>query len=232
MARTLKALSALLSYPSVELKLAAREFREVIGREGVLTGEPRLALNPLLSELAADDLIDLQERYVELFDRTRSLSLHLFEHVHGESRDRGQAMIDLATLYEKNGLLVDAAELPDHLPLFLEFLSTRPLDEACDLLGQTAHILAAIGGRLARRESPYAAVFDALVALSAIKPDKEQVAALLDQPDVTPDDFTALDAAWEDEPVTFGPGDGNGCKDGLIARLRAARRPTPAAMPE
>ncbi len=227
MIRTFKALSALLSYPSKEQTRAVPELGEAIGRESVLTGEPRVALDPLISELATGDLIDLQERYVDLFDRSRSLSLHLFEHVHGESRDRGQAMIDLATLYETHGLIVDASELPDHLPLFVEFLSTRPLHEACALLGQTAHILAAIGERLAKRRSPYAAVFDALVALSAIKPDRALVAALLDEPDTAPTDFAALDAAWEDEPVTFGPDHGSGCKDGLIARLRAARRPAP-----
>ena len=101
----------------------------------------------------------MQERYVELFDRTRSLSLHLFEHVHGESRDRGQAMIDLKSLYEKNGLFLGAAELPDYVPVFLEFLSTRPLTEARTLLGQTAHILTALAERLEKRRSPYAAVF-------------------------------------------------------------------------
>ncbi|MCB1489099.1 MAG: nitrate reductase molybdenum cofactor assembly chaperone [Bauldia sp.] len=227
MARTLKALSALLSYPDADLASAAPSLGAAIGREGVLTGEARRMIDPLIAELATGDLIEMQERYVDLFDRTRSLSLHLFEHVHGESRDRGQAMIDLAGLYEQHGLLIDTSELPDHLPLFLEFLSILPLDEACDLLGQTAHVLAAIGARLARRKSSYAAVFDALVVLSATKPDRELVAALLDGPDQAPTDFAALDAAWEDEPVTFGPGDGGGCKDGLIARLRAARRPSP-----
>jgi nitrate reductase molybdenum cofactor assembly chaperone NarJ/NarW len=225
MIATFKALSALLSYPNEELVRAVPDLREAIGREGVLTGEPRFALNLLIRELATGDLIDLQERYVELFDRTRSLSLHLFEHVHGESRDRGQAMIDLQALYESHGLAIGTAELPDYLPLFLEFLSICPLDEACKTLGQAAHILAAIGERLGKRQSLYAAMFDALAALSALKPDPAQVAALLDQPDIEPGDLAALDAAWEDEPVTFGPGSGDGCKDGLIARLRAARRP-------
>jgi len=229
MAKTFKALSALLSYPTKELADAAPAMRDAIARDGILTGEPCFALDPVISELATDDLIDLQERYVDLFDRTRSLSLHLFEHVHGESRDRGQAMIDLQMLYERHGLVIDAAELPDYLPLFLEFLSICPLDEACKTLGQTAHILAAISQRLAKRQSPYAAIFDALVALSALKPEAADVAALLEEPDVEPTDLAALDAAWEDEPVTFGPGDGNGCKDGLIAKLRAARRPAPEA---
>ena len=225
MTATLKALSALLSYPDQALVDGASEIREAIAAEGVLAGTPRRALHPLLTAFERSDLIDLQEEYVDLFDRTRSLSLHLFEHVHGESRDRGQAMIDLKALYESHGLAIDASELPDHLPMFLEFLSTRPLAEARELLGQTAHISAAIGERLTKRGSPYAAVFEALVALSATEPGEAAVAALLDEPDVAPDDLAALDAAWEDAPVTFGPGDGNGCRDGLVARLRAAKRP-------
>ena len=171
----------------------------------------------------------LQERYVDLFDRGRSLSLHLFEHVHGESRDRGQAMVDLLALYEKNGLTVGTGELPDFIPLFLEFLATRPLAEARDLIGQTAHILAALAERLARRESSYEAVFRALVALADARPDTPAVAAIAHEEDSNPADLAALDAEWEDAPVTFGPEAATGgCKDDLIARLRAAKRPAAA----
>jgi nitrate reductase delta subunit len=224
MAKTFKALSLLLSYPTEELKANARALRTVLAEEGVVSRHARRALHPLIEELASGDLYDLQERYVLLFDRTRSLSLYLFEHVHGESRDRGQAMIELKTLYEKNGLLISATELPDFLPLFLEYLSTRPLSEAAETLGQTAHILSALAERLAKRGSPYGAVFRALVAVAAAKPKDEDVAEIMQEPDPDPNDLAALDAAWEDEQVTFGPSAGS-CKDGLIARLRAARRP-------
>lgn len=90
----------------------------------------------MIEELASQDLYELQARYVDLFDRSRALSLHLFEHVHGESRDRGQAMVDLKALYESHGLEITASELPDFLPLFLEYLSLRPLEEAKALLGK------------------------------------------------------------------------------------------------
>jgi nitrate reductase delta subunit len=225
MIKTFKVFSALLSYPTEELQLAALEMRAGLGAEGLLPAAVRRQIDLLIEEIAARDLYDLQERYVLLFDRTRSLSLHLFEHVHGESRDRGQAMINLKILYEKNGLSIGAAELPDFLPLFLEFLSTRPAAEAFELLGQPAHILSAIAERLRKRRSPYEAVFRALVALSTTKPKVEQVAELLDVPDPDPTDLAALDAAWEDEPVSFGPEAANSCKDGLVARVRAARRP-------
>jgi nitrate reductase delta subunit len=225
MTRTFKVLSALLSYPTAELQQATPELRTAVEEEGLLPAAVRRQLDILIEEIAARDLYDLQERYVLLFDRTRSLSLHLFEHVHGESRDRGQAMINLKELYEKGGLSIGAAELPDFLPLFLEFLSTRPAAEAYELLGQPAHILSAIAERLRKRRSPYEMVFRALVALSKSKPEVEQVAELLDAPDPDPTDLVALDAAWEDEPVSFGPEAANSCKDGLVARVRAARRP-------
>jgi nitrate reductase delta subunit len=226
MANVFKALSALLTYPTTELQAASGAIGEAINRLPASAARDRL--RSLIDEIANGDVYDLQERYVLLFDRTRSLSLHLFEHVHGEGRDRGQAMVDLMNLYGEHGLSIGAAELPDYLPLFLEFLSTRPLPEACDLLEQPAHIIAAIGERLRKRDSAYAAVFDALVSLSALQPKDADVLALLGEPDSDPDDFAALDQAWEDAPVTFGP-EAAGCKDDLIARLRAAKRPAPRA---
>ena len=132
MAKTFKVLSALLTYPTAELQAAVAEMRAVLDAEALpAAAQPRPA-RPLLDELATGDLYDLQERYVLLFDRTRSLSLHLFEHVHGESRDRGQAMVDLKAMYESHGLATVTSELPDYLPLFLEFLATLPQAEACE----------------------------------------------------------------------------------------------------
>jgi nitrate reductase molybdenum cofactor assembly chaperone NarJ/NarW len=227
MLRSLKALSALLTYPTAELQQAAGEISEAIENDTAIPVSVRNQLHRLLTELATGDLYDLQERYVLLFDRTRSLSLHLFEHVHGESRDRGQAMIDLKAQYEAHNLFMSAAELPDFVPLFLEYLSLLPAREACETLGQPAHIFAAIAERLRKRKSSYEAVFRALIALSAAKPKEEEISALLTLPDPDANDLAALDAAWEDEPVTFGPGAGDGCKDGLIARVRGVLRPAP-----
>lgn len=212
MSSTLKALSALLTYPTPELAQAAGEISEALDKDRRLPASVRDHLHRLLNEMATGDLYDLQERYVLLFDRTRSLSLHLFEHVHGESRDRGQAMIDLKSQYESAGLYMDVSELPDFLPLFLEYVATRPAVEAAESLGQPAHIFAAMAERLRKRRSPYEAVFRALVAIAAAKPTAEEVSALLSLPDPDADDLAALDAAWEDEPVNFGPGSGDGCR--------------------
>jgi nitrate reductase delta subunit len=229
MIRTFKVLSALITYPSEVLQAAARDMRAALSEEGIVSGEARHKLDLLIDDMATRDLFDLQERYVDLFDRNRSLSLHLFEHVHGESRDRGQAMVDLQVLYEKNGLTIRSGDLPDFVPLFLEFLATRPLGEACELIGQTAHILSALAERLARRGSPYEAVFRALVALADATPDEATVAAIMAEGNDDPADLAALDAEWEEAPVTFGPeAAASGCKDDLIARLRAAKRPAAA----
>lgn len=228
MIRTFKALSALSSYPSAEIAAAAGDIRQALVDDGLVPAPILGGLAPLLDDLATGDLYDLQECYLLLFDRSRSLSLHLFEHVHGESRDRGQAMIDLKAQYEAAGLAIGVSELPDFLPLFLEYLAILPPVEARETLGQTVHILAALAERLRKRGSPYEAVFRALVAIASATPKDADIAAVLDEPDPDPADLAALDAAWEDRPVVFGPG-ASDCKDGLVARLRAARRPAAAA---
>ena len=230
--KTLKVLSALLTYPSAELVAAADEMKQALRVEALLGPWQIDAVIRLIDELAQGDLFDLQERYLLLFDRTRSLSLHLFEHVHGESRDRGQAMVDLLKLYEETGYSPTAAELPDFLPLFLEFAATREPAEALDLVGEPAHVFMALKERLGKRNSSYAVVFEALVALSQARPDEAALAALRAEPDPEPDDLAALDAAWEEEEVIFGPGAQQDCgKDGLMAKLRHARRPAPGVAP-
>jgi nitrate reductase molybdenum cofactor assembly chaperone NarJ/NarW len=227
MTKTFKVLSALLSYPDAAVIEAVPQLRQALDEEKLLPPETRSLLDALIDEMATGDSYDLQERYVELFDRTRSLSLHLFEHVHGESRDRGQAMIDLKSVYEQNGLTLSATELPDHLPVFLEFLSTRPLPEALQTLGQTAHILSALAERLHKRGAPYEAVFRALEALAVPAADTADIEIVPEDPDADPNDFAALDAQWEEEAVTFGPDAMPGCKDRLVAQIRAGRRPVP-----
>jgi nitrate reductase molybdenum cofactor assembly chaperone NarJ/NarW len=228
MAKTFKVLSALLAYPTQELQAAAPEFPAVLQEEGLVAAAPLSSLLRLIEEIETRDLFDLQERYVLLFDRTRSLSLHLFEHLHGESRDRGQALVDLAQFYERHGLAADAKELPDYLPLFLEFLSTLPFEEARALLGEPLHILVTLQQRLRKRQSPYASVFWALESISNAKPSEEGLKALSGEEDSDPDDLEALDKAWAEDPVTFGPSAAqeSGCStDRVAARIRAALRP-------
>lgn len=231
--KTFKVLSALASYPSADMRAAVPAMRAVLESEALVPAAARRLIEPLLASLEAGDLIELQERYVFLFDRTRSLSLHLFEHVHGESRDRGQAMVDLKQLYETAGLALSASELPDYVPAFLEYLSLRPAAEAVPLLAETAHILLALAERLEKRSSPYAGLFRALTALAKARPRAEDVAAVVADDGVGPDDLEALDAAWQEQEVLFGPGAATAdCgKDALGARLRAAARPAEGVAP-
>ncbi len=228
MKKTLKVLSALLSYPTEDMVAAIPELRAALDEEGCFPEKNRDRLDRIIEELATNDLYDMQERYVLLFDRTRSLSLHLFEHVHGESRDRGQAMVDLQQLYETHDLQPRKKELPDFVPLFLEFLSMLPADEARSMLAEPVHIFEAIRMRLKKRKSAYSSVFSALSILAKQKPNKETVEALLSEPDPDPNDLEALDAAWQDEEVKFGPEAMAECgKDTLSSKLRAGNRAAP-----
>lgn len=189
-----RALAALLSYPEPELIAALPEIRnEVSGNRGILN---------LLREFENQPLHVLQERYVALFDRSRALSLHLFEHVHGESRDRGQAMVDLARTYASRGFRVAGNELPDYLPAFLEFISLLPPREGRSFLNETSGILRALGDRLATRGSRYAEVFAALLAAGG---EPGLTKAIAPRPvECEESSPAAIDKAWMDEPVTFG----------------------------
>lgn len=206
MIKTLKILSLLLDYPMRDLAAGVADLRVAFDEESLLTGPAREALDPLLTALETTDIYELQETYVFLFDRTKSLSLHLFEHVHGEGRDRGQAMVDLKQMYEDAGFDFAANELPDFIPAFLEFLATRTWDEARDYLSQTSHIFAALQTRLTERESDYAAIFAALETLADGEVSAAAVAELLKVPTEDPGDLDALDKAWEDAAVEFGAG--------------------------
>jgi nitrate reductase delta subunit len=221
MAGTWRALAALLSYPTEALQQATDEIAGVLFEEGIIPASDRAAIAILLHELATTDIYELQERYFALFDRSRTLSLHLFEHIHGENRDRGQAMADLITLYNSHGLEMAAGELPDFLPLFLEFLSLLPDAEARAMLAEPAAILRALTERLAKRNTAYTAVMQALADLADAPP-----IGMSAIPEEDPNDLLAMDAAWEEAAVRFGPGEAmDGCgTDRLRTRLRAASR--------
>jgi nitrate reductase delta subunit len=195
---TFKILGALLTYPNQALLDALPELYAAIVEEGVLDRRHRTALKELMHWMASMEPLEAEEAYVDLFDRGRATSLHLFEHVHGESRDRGQAMVDLKAQYRKAGLHFASSELPDYLPAVLEYLSMRPLEEARDMLADCAHILRALGRQLAKRQSRYVAVLDAVLALAGVPGVSSGEAA-------QPPKEKGLDEEWAEEPVIFGP---------------------------
>ena len=193
MQKTLRVLSALLGYPDAQLRSHLPEMRALLRAEGALGDARRAEIDALIDALQAAEPMDAESDYVELFDRGRGTSLHLFEHVHGDSRERGPAMIDLGQTYAKAGLILAEGELPDYLPAVLEFVSTQPPREARAFLGETAHILNAIFGALQQRRSAYAGVLGALLELAGetaqpVKPAAEE----------------PLDESWAEPPVFDG----------------------------
>lgn len=190
-----KAFSALLSYPTGEMRQALPEIADAI-RRSPLVGPRELGdLLDLITEIGQGDLFAAEERYVDLFDRGRALSLHLFEHLHGDSRDRGAAMVELKRLYTAAGFELSAPELPDFLPVVLEYLSCRDIAEARGLLADCAHILASIARSLVARRSRYAAVPQALLVIAGERP--------VDSAKVAPADehLDALDRDWDERPA-------------------------------
>ena len=220
MIATLKALSVLLCYPTRELQEGMEELEQALLSEALATKPQLQPLLAFMRDFGQRDLYDVQERYVLLFDRTRSLSLHLFEHVHGESRERGQAMVNLASHYHDRELFISAREMPDYLPMFLEFASTLPLAEARGVIAEIGHILVALEDRLRKRGSLYAEIFKTLLELApdAVASDGDELAS---SPDDDPNDLVALDRSWEDEPVTFGPGSAGASPGGSCPAARS-----------
>ena len=189
---TMRALAAMLRYPDAAFRRAVPEIRQALAEEQALPKGRLVELDALLKQLQAMDAFEAESRYVDTFDRGRATSLHLFEHVHGDSRDRGPALVDLGQMYERAGLLLAEGELPDHLAVVLEFASTQPERLARDFLGEMAHILTAVFSALRERDNPYASVLAAVLELAG-----EKVQAL----PVVPDED--LDEAWA-EPPAFG----------------------------
>ncbi len=208
--RILTVVSRLLDYPGPELWHYRNELIGEIRQARRELPQTADALMRFVRELTARDPMDAQEDYCALFDRGRSLSLLLFEHVHGDSRDRGQAMVDLMDLYNRSGFAITVRELPDYIPLFLEFLASRSRDEIQEWLGDAGHILALLATRLHERQSPYAVLFDVLLEIGHVQADASALRDTVkaEARDDTPD---AIDKLWEEEATRFGGQQSGGC---------------------
>lgn len=198
-------LSRLLDYPDAELLEDMPGLMELVD-DSQLSAASRQRIRQFAEQHAAASLMDWQATYDGLFERGRSLSLWLFEHVHGESRDRGQAMVDLISEYRQAGLEIDRHELPDFLPLFLEFLATQGPENTREWLQQVETILATLACRLEARDSDYAQLFHVLLDVAGNRVDLRALRASL-RDEKRDDTREAMDKAWEEEAVTFGPGD-------------------------
>ena len=217
---TLRVLAHLLSYPDTRLRKHLGEMRDALHDERALTAGRLIEIDALIDRLRSGRAMDLEAAYVEMFDRGRGTALHLFEHVHGDSRDRGPAMVDLIKTYEQAGLYIGAAELPDHLTVVLEYASTQPPAQAREFLREVSHILQVIFSALLKRESPYASVLAAVLDLAG---EKAQAVKIPDEP--------AIDESWE-EPMAF-----DGCSTQGQARpgqpqpIQIVKRSTTGAAP-
>ena len=206
MTKSLRVLAALLGYPDAAMRSHLPEMRGLLRGEHVLPAARLLELDALMDALARAEPLAAEADYVDLFDRGRGTSLHLFEHVHGDSRERGPALIDLGQTYETAGLVLAEGELPDYLPAVLEFVSTQPAREAKAFLGEMAHIFNAIFAALRHRDSPYASALGALLELAG------ETAQAVQLPVEEP-----LDESWA-EPVVF-----DGCSSKGQARRGQAQ---------
>ena len=201
--KTLKILGLLMSYTRPDWVAHVGECLALLQQDALLPRKQLKDVQNFIEQLQAADIYEAQEQYVSTFDRGRSHCLHLFEHIHGESRDRGQAMVNLADAYAEKGLFIDKAELPDYIPLFLEYLSMCPVDEALELLGEPIDIMAMIATRLRKRDSSYAVLFDALVAMSKVKPSEEKIHAIEAQI-LEDQSLEAMDKEWEESAAFDG----------------------------
>lgn len=196
---TYKILSLLLSYPNNELQSFLPQVEKELRNESLIKESEITKIAKFCNRFNQIDLIDWQEEYVQLFDYSRSVSLHIFEHIKGDSKDRGQAMVNLIDFYKEKGMYLTAKELPDYIPAFLEFLSTLSVTDSAQLLGETVNIMDKISEALCQSKNDYSSIFQAIISLSAKEPNKEITREMIKN-----EKPLDLDAEYEEEPVTFG----------------------------
>lgn len=228
--RTLKVLGFLLSYPQESHIQAADECADILKSEAWIS-EPRCAaITAALARFKNSELLDLQEDYVALFDRTPSLSLHLFEHVHGDSRDRGQALVDLLKLYEDSQLFIDTEEMPDYLPLFTEYASTLAPAEASEAIGSVVNILSSLSERLKNRQSFYADILDAVIETASRAPDAKAVEDFIKKSSGAALSHAEMDKQWEEQfafdntEQTVGQNSGCPKAEDMLARIAGYKK--------
>jgi len=210
----LRILARLLAYPDAALRARLPELREAVEDDRAIPRTRRVELLRLVERLLEDDALDSESNYVALFDRGRATSLHLFEHVHGDSRDRGPAMIDLIKTYEAAGLHLGPNEMPDYLPVFLEYVSTQPPREARASLAEIAHIVNQVFAALVERNSAYASVFGAILELAGEK------AHAVKLPEEEP-----LDATWVEPPAFAGCSSAGQARPNAVQPIQFVAKP-------
>lgn len=210
--RLLKVISVLMDYPSHELFAddTLSECKAIVMNSRLISPQVRQEIADFIDDMVATGEMESQARYDSLFERGRSLSLWLFEHVHGESRDRGQAMVDLMAQYEAAGFEIGVKELPDYLPMYLEYLAYQATvtDDEMQIrqdIGDVSHIVAVLAARLIDKNSQYVGLFKALlqVAGEPLTVIDDELAKINKANAPADDTIEAIDHEWEEEMVDF-----------------------------
>lgn len=168
MLRTYKILSILLDYPTEETISLLPQIMPEVEEEKLLN---RVSLRNMLAFIEAVedlDLLDWKEKYTAQFDYASATSLYLFDHVYGDSRKRGMALVDLKQLYASEGMEIASRELPDYLPVLLEFIAyTQTHQQGADLLAEASSVLQKIEVKLKEGNSPYHYLLTILLYLAS-----------------------------------------------------------------
>lgn len=243
---TLRALGLCLSYPNVDVAGAADELMTALLTDRRVATDTKARIQTHFARSAERSQLDLEEHYSATFDGGRMLSLHLFEHVYGDSRKRGDAMVQLGAHYARGGFSVAVSELPDYLPLMLEFASVAPaMGEP--LLREASPVLETLHDSMLERRCSYecfvAALLDVLAANAERRTEEGPTAAVgteatvpvdgsvtdLSVTDMSEMDLESLDRQWEEDPVTFGLGAAHtdcGTEQPRLVALRRSRTDT------
>ncbi|HFL8794862.1 MAG TPA: nitrate reductase molybdenum cofactor assembly chaperone [Candidatus Azosocius sp. HAIN] len=167
-----KTLSILLMYPDIKFRPFLKDFLIIFYNEKILSKESHESIIFFINFLLKEDIFLLQQMYIDTFDKKNIHSLYLFEHIHGDSKDRGQAMVDLQNMYISSGYKISSYELPDYFPVFLEYLSLISEKDAKILLLEVINIILIIAIRLRDSNNIYSKLFFILEELSNVKPDE------------------------------------------------------------
>ncbi len=168
-------LSRLLDYPDRELLAHLDELRDVICGDPDLEADERQALTAFVDWMQGRGLTALQGEYVQCFDLNPDHSLHLTHHSLGDDRSRGPALIELDEHYKAWGLEANARrELPDYLPLILEYVSVLDQTEARWFLAQMRPVVAHLAGNLKASGSPYAPLVEQVAERARLIPQPRQ----------------------------------------------------------
>ncbi len=166
MQRTYKILSLLLDYPDQEIYESLPLIDEMATEDAFLNEDELNDLHLFITACSKLSLEEWQMYYVNIFDMSKKINLYIFDHIYGDSRERGQAMVDLKEMYESRGYELTSNELPDYIPVFLEYLSfLKDEEKTIHLLNEIKAIIEKLHKLTNEEDVFYKYLFNILLAL-------------------------------------------------------------------